>query len=172
MTGWNWHEGYDGTPGFSILVNTRGYNVYTYDDQTALFSGSITLSDGNHIFTNSQISYSGSDPQISGWNLLGNPFTSAVNADAFKWTGSGRRKRIIYFTKEHTYPVYNTVTRQGISGATNIVPPMQGFFVHANSSKQKSLTIEASSRIYSTGPRYKSTNQQADYADTEVQYLR
>jgi parallel beta-helix repeat protein len=154
IQGWNWHDGYGGSPGFSSLIISRGYNLYIASDQTATFTG--TPLTGSDIY-NSSISAGSGDPIIRGWNLIGNPFTSAVDANNFVLSARIVDKSI-YFTKDNQYMSWNTSTGVGVgSGVSNIVMPLQGFFVHAVSTPPgtKSVRIPASSRLYATNSLYK-----------------
>jgi hypothetical protein len=152
--GWNWHDANGGTPGFSTLLTSRGYNVYIASDQTAKFTG--TPLPGNSI-TNSSITAGAGDISIRGWNLIGNPFTSAVNANSFVLSPRIVDKAI-YFTKDNQYLSWNTSLGTGVGqGVSNIVLPLQGFFVHANNTPPggKSVLIPASCRLYTTNSLYK-----------------
>ena len=153
--GWNWHDGYEGTPGFTSLLNTYGYNVYVPTEETALFTGTVRNNTPFNL-TNSNITFSSTDPAQSGWNLVGNPFTCAVNANNFTFGNRLDIDKTIYFTKDNQYCAWSVAGNAGINGATNIVPSMQGFFVHAASSGPgRTLTIPASSRGYTTNQIYK-----------------
>jgi hypothetical protein len=145
-TGWNWHDTYNSTPGFSNLYTNLGYNVYVATDHTALFTGTI-LYEQDLNFSSSDLTYSGgtSDPNgIYGWNLIGNPFT--CSADAAGFTFGANIDPTIYFTRNNIYCSYNVVTHASLNGATNFIPAMQGFFVHATNGSARTLTIPASSR--------------------------
>jgi hypothetical protein len=152
--GWNWFDGYGGTPGFVNLQTSKGYNVYVTTDQTATFTSS-TIRGATPDFVNSSITCGAGDTNIRGWNLIGNPYTSAVDANMFILTPRFI-DRSIYFTMDNQYMSWNTFTNLGLNGATNIVLPLQGFFVHSGSeSGSKSVTIPASCRTYTTNSFYK-----------------
>jgi len=160
--GWQWHDGHYGTTGFAVLNNTTGYNVYTGTDQTAVFSGTI-LNSQDFGWTNTMLTFSyPANPAQSGWNLIGNPFTSGVDAQSFV-IGDNINKTI-YYTKDNAYPTWNITTNEGTNGGSNLLPPLQGFFVHANSNARgRTLTIPASSRIISTAPLYKGEKGNPEY---------
>lgn len=70
-----------------------------------------------------------------GFNLVGNPYPSPVDWDASGWTRTNIDNAIYYFNNgaanqyKGTYSSYiNGVSSDGI--ANNIIPAMQGFFVH------------------------------------------
>ena len=153
--GWNWHDGYNSTPGFTTLVNTYGYNVYVSTDKTALFTGTVR-NNATFNLTNSNITFSSTDPAQSGWNLVGNPFTCAVNVNSFSFGARLDIDKTIYVTFNNNYGSWSVTGNAGINGVTNIIPSMQGFFVHAASNGPgRTLGIPASSRLYSTAPLYK-----------------
>jgi hypothetical protein len=151
--GWNWHDGFNSTPGFPTLVTSRGYNIYVPTDQTAIFTG--TILPGN-TFTNGSITCGLGDAAQRGWNLIGNPFTSGVDADQFILTAR-YIDRSIYFTVDNHFLSWNVTTHVGIgTGVSNVVPALQGFFVHSSSvAGSKSVTIPAASRIYTGNSLYK-----------------
>lgn len=154
FAGWNWHDGVPpGSTSFNTLLNTFGYNVYVSTDKTALFTGPIRA---GTLFTNGNITFTSTDPAQSGWNLIGNPFTCGVNANLFTFGSRLDIDKTVYFTKDNQYCSWSVAGNAGINGATNIVPPMQGFFVHAASSGAgRTLSIPTTSRVYTTNPIYK-----------------
>jgi hypothetical protein len=153
--GWNWHD--DGTNGFTTLLYSRGYNVYVPTDQTALFTGTVLYNQSRSF----SLECGTTNPTHQGWNLIGNPFTSGVNADAL--TYGSNVLPVAYFTKDNGYSSYNWYTHASIGGATPHIPPLQGFFVHATSGRNRTLVIPASSREYSASPIYKGTQVSYDY---------
>lgn len=153
--GWNWHDTNGGaTPGFSLLQTNRGYDLYVATDQTATFTG--TILPGN-TFTNSSISCGAGDANQRGWNLIGNPFTSPVDANLITLGGANLIDKAIYFTQNNHFLSWNTSTHVGIgAGVSNIVPALQGFFVHGRAGLGgRAVTIPASSRVYSGNSLYK-----------------
>jgi hypothetical protein len=158
--GWQWYDGHNGTTGFGTLNNKLGYNVYVTDNKTAVFTGEI-LGNNDFVFENSDLTCQSTDPDQNGWNLIGNPFTSGVDAESFVFgqdlIGPGLDK-VVYFTKDNGYVTYNTYTHVG-TGATRYIPALQGFFVHAKTGRYKRLTIPASGRLSSTGQIYKGTQE-------------
>jgi hypothetical protein len=127
-TGWNWHDQYGGTVGFSTLFISRGYNIYLGSDQTATFTGTILPGSD---YSNSFIYCGLGDATQKGWNLIGNPFTSGVDANQFGMSNKIVDKSI-YFTKDNQY------------------------FVHATTGLgTRSVTIPAASRLYTGNSLYK-----------------
>jgi hypothetical protein len=156
-TGWQWHNGLNGTSGFANLSSTKGYNVYVATDQTALFSGQI-LSDQS-VSWGTMLTCTGTVPSQAGWNLIGNPFTSGVNVELFS-IGNDIDKTI-YYTSNNGYPVWNILTQDGTG--SKFIPALQGFFVHARSGRARTLTIPSSSRYISKSSLYKGDKEIPDY---------
>lgn len=151
MSGWNWHDSYDGTTSFNTLLKTKGYNVYVATDKTALFIGSI-LSGSD--FYNQELTWTYTlDPDNAGWNFMGNPFTSSVDLNNIIM-GSDIDGSV-YYTKDNGFLNYNVIAQIGLNGATNIIPALQGFFVHATSDVDPSVIIPGNSRVYSDKTLYK-----------------
>ena len=82
--------------------------------------------------------YNHNQPYTLGFNLVGNPYPSPINWDAASgWTKTNIDNALYYFkagiTDQYTgtYSTYiNGISSDGL--ATNIIPSMQGFFVHVS----------------------------------------
>jgi hypothetical protein len=120
--------------GTALLNPMEGYSVNfgsvdlpgTVDVTGVVNNGAVnvTLQNHNHQFT-------------KGFNLAGNPYPSPVNWNAAGWTKTNIDNALYFFrassTDEYggTYSSYvNGVSSDGI--ANNIIPSMQGFFVHVS----------------------------------------
>ncbi|MDX9729216.1 MAG: hypothetical protein RBT50_08130, partial [Bacteroidales bacterium] len=120
--------------GTSPLVPLEGYAVnfgsvdtpYTVDVTGEVNDGSVsvTLYNNNNTYT-------------KGFNLAGNPYPSPVDWNAVGWTKTGIDNALYFFrtstTDEYggTYSSYvNGISSDGV--ADNIIPSMQGFFVHVS----------------------------------------
>lgn len=141
--GWQWHNGDDGTTPFSLLYRNQGYNVYVNSDATAVFSG--TVQSGSS-YTNYNISLSNFNSQ-NGWNLIGNPYTCSIDLNQI--TIGADVESVVYSTSENDYMAYNITTGVGTNGGTNLIPAMEGFFVHVTDDFDPYVTINSSSRVYS-----------------------
>ncbi|MBE0668714.1 MAG: hypothetical protein IH593_13720, partial [Bacteroidales bacterium] len=86
---------------------------------------SIALFNNNNIFT-------------EGFNLVGNPYPSAIDWNAAGWTKTYIDNAVYYFQASTTDSYGGTYSSyiDGVSTdpgvATNIIPSMQGFFVHVS----------------------------------------
>ncbi|HSL87335.1 MAG TPA: hypothetical protein VK861_10410, partial [Bacteroidales bacterium] len=138
---------------FSNLEPGRGYNIYFYEPFIVkTFGGNLNTSGETE-----SLSYSGTEDNddLKGWNLLGNPFSSSLNWDDIALTlpGGGEIDNAIYFTRNNARVSYV----DGVGSAVDVtgnIPPMQGFFVKANTAGQ-TLTLPASARVHSPQNRYK-----------------
>ncbi len=82
--------------------------------------------------------YNHNNTYTSGFNLVGNPFPSAIDWDAPSgWTKTNIDDALYYFKAgttdeyEGTYSTYiNHISSDGL--ATNIIPSIQGFFIHVS----------------------------------------
>ncbi|MCJ7821256.1 MAG: T9SS type A sorting domain-containing protein, partial [Bacteroidales bacterium] len=82
--------------------------------------------------------YNNNNTYTKGFNLVGNPYPSAIDWDAAGWTKTKIDNAIYYFrastTDEYggTYSSYINGISTAPGEATNIIPSMQGFFVHVS----------------------------------------
>ncbi|MBK9357443.1 MAG: T9SS type A sorting domain-containing protein [Bacteroidales bacterium] len=87
----------------------------------------------------------------NGWNLVGNPFPSAIN-----WLGTGWTKtnldNAIYFYNGTGYSSF--VNGTGTNGGTQYIPAAQGYFVKANAANPR-LTMPKASAVHNNQQYYK-----------------
>jgi len=91
----------------------------------------------------------------TGYNLIGNPYPSALSGDIHLWTKSNVDNAIwVWDETNGNYKTWN-----GTSGTLSdgIIPSMQGFFVKANANSP-SVTIPQTSTVYNNHAFYKSLN--------------
>ena len=141
--------------GFSDLTPGKGYDYWDQLDQKFTFSGSLNV-------TNQAMALSYSGTANSGFNLLGNPFSSGLNWNAILSSGTypypANTSQGIYFTRNKTQCTY--IGGVGIpSDVTGIIPPMQGFFVKT-SSTGNTINLDPAARTQ--------TNIHARYKGDEV----
>ncbi|SFD78777.1 hypothetical protein SAMN05518672_103218 [Chitinophaga sp. CF118] len=124
------------TAATGVLTPMQGYSAQfgasatpkTVDITGVVNNGTIT----------SPTIYNHNQPYTLGFNLAGNPYPSPIDWDAASgWTRTNIDNAIYYFnagtTNQYTgtYSTYiNGVSSDGI--ANNIIPAMQGFFVHVS----------------------------------------
>ncbi|UPK72677.1 hypothetical protein [Chitinophaga filiformis] len=102
-------------------------------------------------------------PYTLGFNLVGNPYPSPVDWDAAGgWTRTNVDNAIYYFntstTDQYTgtYSSYiNGISSDGV--ATNIIPAMQGFFVHVSNGSfpvSGTLAVNNTARVNNLAPNF------------------
>jgi hypothetical protein len=130
----------------------KGYFAAYNTNVTKNFTGSLNFGDKASGTGIPALTYT--TGQGEGWNLIGNPYSSAIDWDLGTWSRTN---------VDATVYVYDGTAGQYISwngtsgGLTDgIIPPMQGFFVKANAASP-SITIPQASRVHSTQNYYKSS---------------
>jgi hypothetical protein len=94
-----------------------------------------------------------------GWNLVGNPYPSSLDWDAAGWTKNNVNNTLYFFSGSatHNYQYYigafGETPSVGTAGGTNIIPPLQGFFVHASGAG--TLGVGNAQRVHSNQAYYK-----------------
>jgi predicted outer membrane repeat protein len=153
VEGWQWHDGYDGTTGFSTLEAKKGYDVLVPEDTVMIFSNlkSLTTTLGR---INLPFSGSGGDTSLHGYSLLGNSLTCGINWDAVTVSNANVRDAYYLQTENGEASYVNGV---GTNGATAHLPPLQGFFVKTRATGTY-LTIPNAAREHNATPRFKSSS--------------
>jgi len=135
----------------ATLTNGKGYSYILQSKAsgiTATFTGNLITNDITPTLTND--GSGGAD--YAGWNLLGNPFTSAI-----KW---GQGSWNLNNVNDEVHVWYNGSYRSYVGGVgtltDGIIPAQQGFFVKANGASP-SLTIPTNARLHRTQSFYKNT---------------
>lgn len=129
--------------GFAIWIET-GNNA------TASFANQLNSSD----FLISGLDYTDA---AHGYNLLANPFSSAVDWDQGAWGRTNIDGSVwVYDATAGTYKVRNNVGIGSLTGG--IIPASQGFFVRTTD-VAGSISIPANARVHSNQPYYKNTEQ-------------
>jgi hypothetical protein len=146
------------------LVQGKGYICWVGDpaglsqDETVVFPGKLNAGDyttGQNTFCG--LGFSGS---AYGYNLLCNPYPSALVANIHQWSRSFVDASVWVWDPGLNSPSPGGNYRfwNGTMGnlTNGIIPAMQGFFVHTNNTGA-SLTIPQHGRVHSNQPFYKST---------------
>ena len=140
----NWNTSFQPGDNRSFIPG-RGYLVAYPEDEMKIFTG--PLNTGN---LSPAITYTEGD--YAGFNLIGNPYSSALNAEIDSWEKSNVDNAVwVWDSEAGNYKSWNGSVGTLTDG---IIPAMQGFFVHAHG-PAPSLTIPASSRVHATQPFYK-----------------
>jgi hypothetical protein len=137
------------------LENVKGYDVYFSQADTVVFSGQfntgyqqimLSNTDGNEL------------PAHEGWNLVGNPYPSAIDWDATSGWNKTNVENAIYIWDE-TQSNYKTyVNGLSINGGSRYIPPMQGYFVRVSAHGATQLSMNNAVRVVTTESRFKRTS--------------
>ncbi|MDO9512912.1 MAG: BNR-repeat neuraminidase N-terminal domain-containing protein [Bacteroidales bacterium] len=153
-----WIRSYaEATGNWTNMLNTealtvgQGYSIWMdIASATATFTG--TLNNGN---VSPTVTNSGTTGNINydGWNLVGNPYPSAIKWNIGTWTKTNIDASVAAWSAS----AGNYVYWNGTSGSLTdgIIPVAQGFFVKATGSP--ALTIPNDSRVHSNVGYYKNT---------------
>ena len=104
----------------------QGFSVWTFNaDETRTFTG--TINDGN--IGPLPIQLTGAPSNETGWNLIGNPYTSAIDWDSPLGWNKNSIANAIYVWNNNQYATYinGISTHEG----SNYIAMGQGFFVQA-----------------------------------------
>jgi hypothetical protein len=127
----------------------KGY-LCAYQNSTPVkqFTGSLN---GNSNLDITGLTKSTTNQMHSGWNLVGNPFPSALN-----WNISDAAWNKVNI--DNIAKIWNEANASYTDINTNgTIPAMQGFMVHVNNIAGGSFTIPKSEKKHSTQAFYKST---------------
>ncbi len=124
-----------------------GYKVWSYSPTPGTKSVNFengTLNSGTYFLPVTHVG--------NGWNMVGNPYPSAIDWDNSGWIKSGI-DATVYVWDGVQYITWNGTTGDLTDG---VIPAMQGFFVKATSATP-ALAVSNSSRTHGVDP-YKSHN--------------
>lgn len=149
-----WYHAHNGDGGAAVDMSIgQGYSFYSTEDMKVTFSGTVNTGSQNII----NLSYTNNDPvagplpdYYDGWNLVGNPYPSAIDWDLID-DGLTNVENAIYVWDGDQYASYVDGEKGGSMNQDNKIAPMQGFFVHATADNA-SITLNNSHRIHSSDP--------------------
>jgi hypothetical protein len=147
------------TNGADALPPLTGYAYKNFDvgsPVTALFTG--TLNSGE-IGAADNLGKDGSG-DLAGFNLVCNPYASAIDIEVFG-PASSNLQNTIWYRSGSTYPSYNWFTNLGTLTGQRYVPAMQAFWVKV-ATDPGTLIIDNSSRLHNDQAFYKT------FADSNV----
>ncbi len=138
------------------LIPGLGYSVFVIasgskENVTANFSG--TLVSANLQLSGSLLTYTEESP-YPGYNLISNPFTSALSWDLGNWQAEKVTGCIWLWNGSYNYLFRNSQGMGSLSGG--IVPSAQAFMVKATGSNP-SLMLSTEDRVHSPQNFYKAT---------------
>lgn len=124
----------------------RGYLVAYMEETTNLFQGMINVSDIEEV----SVVRLGDEDDFHGWNLLGNPYASALQWNDGNWVLPDDLGGLAKLWDEADKS-YKDVLEEGV------IPSMNGFFVYYDPDERSSasLTIPAAARTHDETSWYK-----------------
>jgi len=148
----------------NMSVN-KGY-ANNYFTETLNFTGQLNNNNATNSISVPYTDYEGSGngepgynyPDMDGWNLIGNPYTSAID-----WNNAAVAHAAAHLTDAiyvwdaaaGTYKSY--VNGAGTNDATQYIPAMQGFYVKGDATKTSgTLNIGADARVHNNQDYWKS----------------
>ncbi|MBE0646628.1 MAG: hypothetical protein IH596_02470 [Bacteroidales bacterium] len=144
----NWNTSFQAGDNRTFIPG-MGYLIAYPEDALKLFNGTLITSDLSPAITYTEGDY-------AGYNLIGNPYSSALDAGIDSWVKSHVDNAVwVWDGEAGNYKSWNGNAGNLTNG---IVPAMQGFFVHGNG-PDPSLTIPASSRVHANQVFYKEAPQ-------------
>jgi len=135
-----------GTFGHTVFEVGLGYLSSYETAATKSFSGSINT--GTIAKSLSFTTSSGGE----GWNLLGNPYTSAIDWDLLTKTSSVEGTVYVVQGSDGNYITWNGSTGDLTDG---IIPAMQGYFAHCTTTDQ-TITMQTEDQLHNSTNFYKS----------------
>lgn len=131
----------DGNSTISVM---QGYSIkYSSQSQTINFTG--TFNNGNKSTT---VTNSNTSNEVHGWNLVGNPYPSAIDWNAESgWTRSDVNATA-YFYNGTGYVDYNHVSNTG-TASSSVIPAGQGFMIFVDNVSSTTLSMTNDVRVNS-----------------------
>lgn len=141
--------------GNSTINSLQGYSIkYNSQSQTIDFTG--TFNNGSQ---STSVTNSNTGNESYGWNLVGNPYPSAIDWDAASGWTRNNINATAYFYNGSGYVDYNYSTGSG-TAASSIIPAGQGFFILVEGTSSTTLAMTNDVRVNSPSTDfYKSKNQ-------------
>jgi hypothetical protein len=146
-----------------ILETGVGYRINGSTPATFTFQGAFLTSD----VTINNLSYTSSGQEDSrGYNLLGNPYPSAIQWDEGGW----QRTNVDYAV--YVWSGYKYLTWNGSIGSLTdgVIPAMKGFFIRANAAGAL-LRIPGNARLHSTLPYTKSMDMMTNVISMRIENI-
>lgn len=158
----SWLNKTGGTFPDATYLPGKGYLVSWAAGASKEFAG--TLNSGDYTTGSGSVpALTFTSGQGNGYNLIGNPYPSAMNGSINTWTMTNVDNSIWVYDNG-TYLTWNGTTGTLTGG---IIPAMQGFWVKANASSP-SATIPNSARTSSSQAYYKSVETLQDVIILEI----
>jgi len=167
----DWQQGWNHNLALGTLLSGRGYAYFYKYDQNLAISGKQLNSGDISI----DISHSNNLVSSDGWNLVGNPYMSAISADEFVFENQDIISGTLYFWNDdlsegtdyssNDYALWNLAGAVGTGTGLNsvqgtkvpdgFIAPMQGFFVNKTNPGTSQLWFRNRMRSFGNGQYFK-----------------
>lgn len=147
-----------------IPMNTmQGYEAWASDFYTGTTTVTYTGTLNTGALSISNLTYTPTAPISRGYNLVGNPYPSAVDWNiSIGWVRTNLDDAL-YIWNPYAGNYRSYIDGVGNNGGTNIIPSGQGFFVHVNSNYSNgALGINNNARLHDNTLFLKSTEESSD----------
>ena len=135
----------------TLNIPMMGYSTAFHGSADKMLEFTGTLNDGAYSIAVTDDGLSG-DADLDGWNLIGNPYPSALDVDG-AWTRVNVSNGVAYW--DETFDNYRYYADGvPVNDGSRYIPPMQGFFVKASGTGTIGVTNET--RAHTTQGFYKS----------------
>ncbi len=133
-------------PSTTQLIPQKGYMVYNNVYVTSIFTG--TPNTGDKTINLSWNSNDANSNYYDGWNLVSNPYPSAIDWNNVRDAGLTNVNDAIYVWNGTQYGTY--IAGAGLNGQTNEIPACQGFFVHTSGTTPSVSINNDDDRVHSS----------------------
>ena len=141
-----WLNQKDGSNNITTFNSGQGYFVAYQQESTNSFIG-VPNTSSVTVNTLNRTTAAYASPENAGFNLVGNPFPSAIKWNDGNWTLANLST---------TAKVWNSISKSYSDLAANgIIPANNGFFVQLTAGTTGSITIPSGSRTHNTTNWYK-----------------
>ena len=143
-----WLDQKDDDNEIDLFIPGKGYLVAYQSAATNIFEGAVNVSDVEDL----PVTKSGSGEEY-GWNLMGNPFASALHWNDDSWDLGANVGGIAKVWGEGSQS-YKDIFERGI------IPSMHGFFIYFGPDEKEAgtITIPAGARTHGDNEGYKETD--------------
>ncbi|MCF8369749.1 MAG: T9SS type A sorting domain-containing protein [Bacteroidales bacterium] len=145
-------------PTNELLNPGQGYALWNNSTATASFNGTLTT---GTVGSTNNIKRSGAGSANYGWNLVGNPYCSAIDWDAASgWTKTNVNNAVYIHRNATTWATY--VGGVGTNGGSRYIANGQGFFVSVTDNagsypEYGTLTMTEAVKVHNNPTFYKET---------------
>lgn len=147
-------------PNTSFSTVNNGFALYL-GDGTYFGNLPITLTASGTALNDGAINIA-LDNSNSGWNLVPNPYPSAIDWNAYHDANSADLTSTYYIRNATQWIGYDASTNSPLNSGSQYIPPMQAFFVQNTGSGSINLALDNADRLLSQKPSQNKTSAQVE----------